>query len=250
MYEGVVWHARHRPVRNQFEYRLFLMYLDLAELDDVFEGRLLWSTRRPALARFRRKDHLGDAGVPLDAAVRDLVAERCGERPAGPIRLLTHLSYFGYCFNPVSIYYCFDSGDRRVEFVIAEVSNTPWGERHCYAIDVRDQTGPRLNQRLQKEFHVSPFMGMDLEYRWDIGIPGDSLAVSMQSFDARGKLFDATLNLDRVEISGASLARALLAHPFVTGKVIAAIYLQALRLLIKRAPFFPHPGERSRPSRE
>jgi DUF1365 family protein len=126
IYHGWLRHRRHAPSRHAFRYRLFLMYLDLAELDTVFRGRWLWSARRMALARFDRTDHLGDPDVPLDRAVRDLVESRGGRRPAGPIRLLTHLRYFGHCFNPVSFYYCFDAGDTRVETVVAEVNNTPW----------------------------------------------------------------------------------------------------------------------------
>ena len=100
IYHGWLRHRRHAPRLHAFRYRLFLMYLDLAELDTVFRGRWLWSTRRTALARFDRADHLGDPDVPLERAVRDLVESRGGRRPAGPIRLLPHLRYFGHCFNP------------------------------------------------------------------------------------------------------------------------------------------------------
>ena len=100
-----------QPTGHEFVYRLFMMYLDLDELDSVFRHRWFWSVKRPALARFRRENHLGDATVPLDTAVRDLVLAETGSRPQGPVRLLTNLSYFGYCFNPVSFYYCFDSAD-------------------------------------------------------------------------------------------------------------------------------------------
>ncbi|MEI2421818.1 DUF1365 family protein, partial [Arthrospira platensis SPKY2] len=106
-----------------------MVCLDLAELDTVFRGRWLWSTQRPALAWLRREDHLGDPAHSLDESVRRLVAERTGRRPAGPIRLLAHLRYFGHCFNPVSFYYCYDAAGERVETIVAEVNNTPWGER-------------------------------------------------------------------------------------------------------------------------
>ena len=132
IYEGTVRHRRFAPVRNQFTYRLFMLYLDLAELSDVFRGRVLWSTDHFNLAWLRRSDHLGDPAVSLDEAVRELIAERTGTRPMGPIRLLTHLRYFGHCFNPVSLFYCYDPAGERVETVVAEVSNTPWHERHCY----------------------------------------------------------------------------------------------------------------------
>ena len=127
IYEGVVRHARHRPVRHKFSFRLFLLYLDLDEIDAVFADRLFWSANRPAPARFRRADHLGDPDLPLDEAVRRLVRNRTGSRPGGPVRLLTHLSYFGYCFNPISIFFCFSPDGSAVEFLVMEVSNTPGG---------------------------------------------------------------------------------------------------------------------------
>ena len=245
IYEGLVRHARHRPVAHRFSYRLFLLYLDLAEIDRVFEGRLLWSASRPAPARFRRADHLGDPDLPLDEAVRELVRDRLGARPQGPVRLLTHLSYFGYCFNPISIYYCFAPDGDAIEYVVLEVSNTPWGERHCYVLDARGQSGPVLRHRGKKEFHVSPFMDMEMEYRWAIGVPGQALNASVQGLDGAGRLFDAALELERVPISSASLARNLARYPFMTVRVVAAIYWQALRLRLKRAPFFPHPAKRA-----
>ena len=147
-----------------------MLYLDLAELDAVFARRWLWSTRRPALAWLRRADHLGD---PRAAARRRGARSRRGRapaaRPAGPIRMLTHLRYFGHCFNPVSFYYCFDAAGARVESIVAEVNNTPWGERHCYVLPTPQQLDAgkhRALSQFDKAFHVSPFMPMELAYDW------------------------------------------------------------------------------------
>jgi DUF1365 family protein len=248
LYRGWLEHRRHRPRRHAFRYRLFMLYLDLAELDHVFRGRWCWSTTRRALARFDRRDHLGDHDTPLDESVRVLVAERTGRRPTGPIRLLTHLRYFGYCFNPVSFYYCFDAAGDRVETVVAEVNNTPWGERHCYVLPL-DHSGTRaLHAHSTKAMHVSPFNPMELDYKWDFSAPARQLAVHMTLKPAGGTgrepvLFDATLALRRTPLSGRALAGVLLRFPAMTARIIAAIHWQALRLWIKRVPVHSHPAE-------
>ncbi len=256
IYRGSLDHRRFLPRAHAFRYPLFLMYLDLAELGTVFRGRWLWSASRVALARFDRRDHLGDPSTPLDVAVRDIVQQRTGVRPGGPIRLLTHLRYFGHCFNPVSFYYCFDAGDTQVETIVAEVNNTPWGERHCYvladacaAAPAAAQAGAHRRYRTKKVFHVSPFMPMDLQYDWGFSAPGERIGVHMALSEeaavdgpAPRKLFDATLGLRRTPIGCASLAAVLLRHPFMTLQVIAAIHWQALRLWLKHIPFQAHPG--------
>lgn len=223
-----------------------MMYLDLAELPRLFRGRWLWSARRAALARFRRDDHFGDPAVPLDDAVRDLVLQETGRRPVGPIRLLTHLRYFGFVFNPVSFYYCFNERDSRVETIVAEVNNTPWGERHCYVLPQDRDQGQGGHQRFfpAKEMHVSPFMEMDVDYDWRFSPPAERLSVHMENARAGRKIFDATLELRRKEITGPALAGVLAAYPLMTLKVILAIHWEALRLWLKRVPVHDHPDKK------
>jgi len=249
IYTGHVGHVRFRPVVNRFRYSIFMMYLDLAELDQVFRGRILWSVERPNIACFRRHDYLGDASRPLDAAVRDLVEERLGHRPEGPVRLLTHLRYFGYIFNPVSFYYCFDPAGGKVETIVAEITNTPWGERHSYVLGAEDSigTGGEMRFRFAKTFHVSPFIDMDVEYDWRFSEPGDALRVQMFDTNEGSNLFTANLDLQRRDLNGRNLAKMLAYYPPMTLKTIAAIYWQALKLKIRGATFCAHPAKREKP---
>ena len=246
LYRGTIRHRRLSPVAHAFRYPLFMCYLELAELPELFDRRWLWSARRPAVAWFRRADYLGDPSVPLDRAVRDLVAERTGRRHTGPIRLLTHLRYLGFAMNPVSFYYCYDDAGRAVEAIVAEITNTPWGERHSYVLapGAGQAEAPVMGFRLAKEFHVSPFLPMDMDYDWKFSAPGRRLAVHMKNLSRKGRVFDATLALRREPITGGALAAALARHPWMTASVAIGIYWQALRLWIKRTPFHNHPALR------
>jgi DUF1365 family protein len=241
IYKGWVEHRRFAPRSNCFRYPLFMLYIDLAELPQLFARTPLWSASRPALAWFKREDYLAPHGIPLDQAVRDLVEVRTGSRPRGPIRLLTHLRYFGYSMNPVSFYYCFDESGGRIETIVAEITNTPWRERHQYVLPV-DSAASRLKRfDFDKGFHVSPFMPMDMRYRWCFSEPAQRLFVNMRNFQGAAKVFDATLSLRGEPVTCGALLSALFSYPLLTLRVITAIHWQALRLWLKRTPFYGHP---------
>jgi DUF1365 family protein len=227
-----------------FKYRLFFMFLDLAELPTLFDNHPFWSYEGFNIASFRRRDHFGDPAIPLEQALADLVENRLGSRPNGPIRLLTHLRYYGHCFNPASFYYCYNSADTEVETIVVEIHNTPWRERHCYVLSAEQNEHPvkywRRHQ-FAKAFHVSPFIDMDIHYDWRFREPQESLQVHMIDYQGGEKLFDASLALQRRKISRSSLNGVLLRYPVMTGKVITMIYWQALRLVLKKTPFFAHP---------
>jgi DUF1365 family protein len=237
IYEGVVTHRRRTPVEHAFRFRLFMLYVDLDELPQVLDGV------PSLLARFRRADYLGDPAIPLETAVRDLVQERLGVRPAGPVRMLAHLRYLGHCFNPVVFYWCFAPDGARVEAVVAEVTNTPWGERHAYVVEGEGNADQVFERRHEKAMHVSPFMSMEMTYRWRVETPGERLAVTIENRDAEGGLvFDAHLALRRRSLTRRNLTRALARHPAMTLRVLGGIYGQALRLRLKGAPWHAKPA--------
>ena len=242
IYNGTIRHRRFGDVENAFEHGLALAYVDLDELPSLLGGRLVG--RGPKVVRFRRDDYLGDPAESLGDSVRALVASRTDARPEGPVRVLTQLRSFGHCFNPVSFYYCFDASGEQLEAVVAEVTNTPWGERHAYAL-ARDGAAANgstvIRGDSEKALHVSPFMSMDHRYSWRVAAPGDSLSVHIENH-RRGELaFDATLSMRRRELTPRAMADATLRYPVATGRVLALIYAHAVALKLKGARVHPHP---------
>lgn len=243
IYEGTVRHRRLAPHAHVFDYRMAQLYLDLDEVDSVFQRRWLWSNERRNLAQFRRRDYLGPTDMSLADAVRQRVQDATGHRPGGPIRLLTHVRYFGYTFNPVSLYYCFAEDGQTLACVVAEITNMPWRERHAYVlpVDAAQSHGRALGWIFPKTFHVSPFMPMTRDYAWRFTTPGDDLRVHMDVLRDGKREFDATLSLQRQPLNSASLARVLWRYPLMTAQVVGAIHWQALRLWMKKNPVYDHP---------
>ena len=243
LYWGTIKHRRHVPFKRFFSYPIFMAYIDITSLQTTMKPSFLWNVGKPALASFRRKDYHGDPSISLESAVRKTLQDKTGKAFKGPIRLLTHLRYFGYCFNPVSFYYCFNETDEKVEAIMAEVTNTPWQERHAYVIDKQSQSKNKLNftASLKKQLHVSPFWGMDHDYEMLFSLPEDSLNVHMKNYKNKEKVFDVTLSLKRSPFTNRTLLTALLRFPLLTLMVVYRIHWQALRLYIRKAPFFTHP---------
>lgn len=238
VYSGTVRHRRFDRVDHRFTIGLDLAYLDVDELPLAFRGRWFWSDRRPAPVRFRRSDYFGPADAPLGDAVREEVARQLGFLPDGAVRVLTCLRHFGYGFNPVSFYYCFDHDDR-LRAVLAEITNTPWRERHHYVLPADDDG--RVTARFPKGFHVSPFQPMAQEYDWRFTAPDSRLLVHMENHVDGCKTFDATLVMSKKPWRTATLVRSWFRHPWMSLRIIHSIYWNAFRLWWRRAPFFRHP---------
>lgn len=250
LFTGTLRHRRFEPVRHEFSYALFMAFLDIDRIPELMKVSPFTSYNRPNWASYYERDHFGDASAPLRERLRRDAAEQDIRLPDGPIFLLTHLRYLGYNFNPISLFYCHNR-QGELEVILAEVNNT-FGETRNYWLSAatRISTASAHIHRCRKTMHVSPFMPMDLDYRFVVPPPGERLIVHMNTLAGERSIFDATLRLRREPWSAGALHRALRRFPWMTAKVIAAIHWQALRLYLKKAPVFTHPARRPENARE
>lgn len=247
LYVGRVRHARHAPRAHVFTYPVFQAFLDIDRIPEAMAVSRFTSYDRWNWASFRLRDHFGDPSRPLRERVAAEAASAGVPLPDGPVYLLTNLRYLGYCFNPVSFFYCYDGGGQ-LRTVLAEVSNT-FGETHNYWLTEREAVpraaagaGDVLRYRTPKVFHVSPFMPLEQEYEFALTPPGDRLVVHIGVVESGARMLDATIDLRRRPWAARDIRRTLARYPWLTAKVIAAIHFEALRLWLKGVRYRPHPG--------
>jgi hypothetical protein len=264
IFKGHIRHRRFQPKSHAFSYPIFMLYLDLDELPELFAKKWYCSLSGFNLVRFKRRDFLSPDEPSLKKAVINKVADSVSSELAqsiSSVRALMHLRYLNIVFNPVVFYYCYDAAEQLVA-IVAEITNTPWDERHAYVLPIGEPLSVNAKYSLkgkdkhqfefQKRFHVSPFNPMNMDYRWVFSLPNEKLFVHMDNViqspdsqtatDSDSKHFDATLVMNRYDFDK-NLAKTLIQYPFMTVKVVLGIYWQALRLKLKGIPFHDHPNE-------
>lgn len=246
LYFGEVFHARYSPTLHSFRQNLFMAHLYLDELDKVFLCHPLWSSRNRNVACFDRKDYHGDPNIPLEDSLRQTCRDQLGYAPGGRISMLAHLRYFGHCFNPVTFYYFWEENLSQPQAILAEINNTPWNERYARAFPWACDSRGKAVMKFIKEFHVSPFMQMEMHYTWEFGTPGEVLQVHMVNDGESGKTFEASMNLKRKPINFPNLSFALLRFPAITLQILLSIYWHALLLKWKGCQFYPHPKSQTK----
>lgn len=238
LYKGKVFHARHVPKKHVFNYEIFLFWLALDEIDYVCSQVRGISKSRFSMIRFLRSDYLGDPQRDLHTCVLERMSELANKKLQGKVFMLGQMRMFGLYFSPVNFYYLQDS-QGSFTHMLAEVSNTPWNERHHYLVDLNNQ------EDCDKAFHVSPFNPIDMRYHWNVKQPNQRLALSL-SCSKGEKHFDASLSLLKQTLNSNNLLRVVLSIPSMTVKTVIGIYWQALKLFLKGVPFYGQPGDKDK----
>ena len=233
LYVGETFHQRFRPKQHKFRYRIMMFLLDLDEIKTLSREITLFSSTKFNWIRFKRSDFLKNRGTCLKTEALDTMSKLADKALTGKVYLLSPLRILGIYFSPVNFYYLQNEAGQFTH-MLAEVSNTPWNERHCYLVDLENQ------QDTAKCFHVSPFNPVDMQYRWHIKAPGETLNLKLDCHQEH-KDFSAAIALKRTEISNFSMLKSLLQFPHMTLKTLWGIYWEALKLFVKKVPIYDHP---------
>lgn len=242
IFTGRVRHRRFTPRQHQFSYKLFMFCFDIGDLTHSFKDIKQVSIEKFNWFSFQRKNYLSHPDIPLEEYMRQLVSAKFNIYPTGKIYLLTQLTCLGYCFNPISLYFIFNANKQKLDYLVIEVTNTPWGEKHHYVLESAQQVENNVYQyQFKKKLHVSPFMAMNYEYQFNLKLTKQKIIVHMENHCDGKKDFDATLTLTAVAQNVSIFQKVLRRYPLITYKVALAIYWQAFKLWRKGVPFHSHP---------
>lgn len=232
IYSGTVFHQRSVPKVHKFDYKIYLFWLKLNEVDSLCQkvSGFNQNETRFSVVNFRRSDYLGDPNIELEDAVLSKMNELSGEQLQGDVFMLGQIRTFGLYFSPVNFYYLRDS-EGLFTHMLAEVSNTPWNKRHHYLVDLNNQISSK------KAFHVSPFNPMEMEYKWQIQQPGENVKLHLSCYK-QTKHFEAAIDMQRKPLNSATLRASLISIPSMTIKTVLGIYWQAVKLFFKRVPIY------------
>jgi len=243
IYSGVVKHQRYVDAKHGFQFQVFMLWLRVTEVDNPKHAWPLISRRSFGLVSLLASDYMAHRSESsLSKKLEAEVFEKLGEKWQGEAFLLAQPRHLGFVMNPLALYYCYGS-DEKLAFVVGEITNTPWAERHCYVFDMRQSEGARpVKFNFKKDFHVSPFLPMDMDYTWMLNAPAENLTVNIWNKVGERLDFEAHLNLLRTGLTRVNLLMSLVKMPLVTWKIWLGIYINAAILFaIKRVTFYSHP---------
>lgn len=249
IYKGEVVHKRFHPKQHAFNYPLAMILVDVNQLESSFKTSRWWSLERFNLISFYRNDYIQPESHTNSSnktmSITDVVAEKIfnasGEIFSGTVKLLTNPRFFGYVFNPVSFYLCYDQNNT-LKYILSQINNTPWNERHTYVHQVSDQSNAKMVFEFDKAFHVSPFMPMNLNYTWKFILYNNKVDIHMALFDSGVKQFIATMRAKHSPFTAKNMLQLPIEFPLQTLRIVFRIYWHALRLWMKKVPFYEHPN--------
>ena len=245
--EGRVHHQRSEPTEHQFDYALNLAAIRLDDINGFTHRSNLLRKDKPGVFTFQRADFHGPRHISIDQSVRNTVFQSTGAAIEGPILLVGMLRHFGHSFNPVSFYLCYNKAETAVEYIVAEITNTPWGQRYAYVLGPKQNTGTLTHHiyDFDKLFHVSPFHGMQQKYHWEFTFTESDISICMKNIENEKCIFTATYAASFKTATRKSINALFYKFPAASLRAITLIYLNALKLRIKKIPFYEHPQYRN-----